>query len=177
MTTRMNSFLFREGLMRARVVTLSVRMNTTMRCPWSLSMFPDPLNFLVKTLFDDVHDSFITRIQRLAQRFLKRNLGDRTWNTGEISSELRRLNDDVQNYLSVHTVSRHNTCTLWIFRMLKLRFEGPNLWPYTLVRHQTFSRSSETTILQIKCRTSTSQVAELNYFMQTRTEDGLRWAP
>jgi hypothetical protein len=47
----------------------------------------------------------LPRTQRLAQRLLKRNLGDRTWNTGEISSELRRLNDDVQNYLSVHTVS------------------------------------------------------------------------
>ena len=56
-------------------------------------------------MFDDALDSFITRTQRLAQRLLKRNLGDRTWNTGEISSELRRLNDDVQNYLSVHTVS------------------------------------------------------------------------
>ena len=56
-------------------------------------------------LFDDVLDSFITRTQRVAQRLLKRNLGDRTWNSGEISSELRRLNDDVQNYLNVHTVS------------------------------------------------------------------------
>jgi hypothetical protein len=56
-------------------------------------------------LFDDVLDSFITRTERLAQRLLKRNLGDRTWNAGEISSDLRRLNDDVQNYLSVHTVS------------------------------------------------------------------------
>jgi hypothetical protein len=55
--------------------------------------------------FDDVLDSFITRTQRLAQRLLKRNLGDRTWNNGEITSELRRLNDDVQSYLSVHTVS------------------------------------------------------------------------
>ena len=50
-------------------------------------------------------NSFITRTQRLAQRLLKRNLADRTWNTGEISSELRRLNDDVQNYLNVHMVS------------------------------------------------------------------------
>jgi hypothetical protein len=56
-------------------------------------------------MFNDVLDSFVTRTQRLAQRLLKRNLGDRTWNNGEISSELRRLNDDVQNYLSVHTVS------------------------------------------------------------------------
>ena len=56
-------------------------------------------------MFDDALDSFITRTQRLAQRLLKRNLGDRTWNAGEISLELRRLNDDIQNYLSVHTVS------------------------------------------------------------------------
>ena len=62
-------------------------------------------NVCYYTLFDDVLDSFITRTQKLAQRLLKRNLGDRTWNTGEISSELKRLNDDVQNYLSVHTVS------------------------------------------------------------------------
>ena len=72
-------------------------------------------------MFDDVLDSFITRAQKLAQRLLKRNLGDRTWNAVEISSELRRLNDDVQSYLSVHTVSisffffffRHNVlCTI-----------------------------------------------------------------
>ena len=65
-------------------------------------------NVCYYTLFDDVLqvDSFITCTQRLAQRLLKRNLGNRTWNTGEISSELRRLIiDDVQNYLSVHTVS------------------------------------------------------------------------
>ena len=56
-------------------------------------------------MFDDVLNSFITRTQRLAQRLLKRNLADRTWNSGEISSELKRLNDDVQNYLNVHMVS------------------------------------------------------------------------
>ena len=49
-----------------------------------------------------VLDSFITRAQRLAQRLLKPNLGDRTWNAGKISTELRRLNDDVSNYLTVH---------------------------------------------------------------------------
>ena len=86
-------------------MTLSVRMNTTMRCPRSLSMVPDPSKMFVKTIFDDLLDSFITRTQRLAQRLLKRNLADRTWNSSEISSEIRRLNDDVQNYLSVHTVS------------------------------------------------------------------------
>ena len=62
-------------------------------------------NVCKNIMFIDFLDSFITRTQRLAQRLLKRNLADRTWNTGEISSELRRLNDDVQNYLSVHTVS------------------------------------------------------------------------
>jgi len=55
-------------------------------------------------------DSLIICTQRVAQRLLKRNLGDRTWNASEISSELRRLNDDVQTYLSVHTVS-HVHCT------------------------------------------------------------------
>ncbi|TFK29554.1 hypothetical protein FA15DRAFT_752670 [Coprinopsis marcescibilis] len=35
---------------------------------------------------------------------LKRSLGDRTWNAGEISSELRRLNEDVQTFLSLHTI-------------------------------------------------------------------------
>ena len=58
------------------------------------------------------------RTQRVAERLLKRNLGDRTWNASEISSELRRLNDDVQNYLSVHTVSHVSTtfrwCLIWI---------------------------------------------------------------
>ena len=75
-----------------------------MRCLQSLSMAQRPT--IQNCLFDDfLGTSFITRTQRLAQRLLKRNLADRTWNTGEISSELRRLNDDVQNYLSVHTVS------------------------------------------------------------------------
>ena len=87
-------------------MTLSVRTNTTTRCPRSLSMvfYLSRKKRLLNLLFDDVLDSFITRTERLAQRLLKRNLGDRTWNAGEISSELRRLNDDVQNYLSVHTV-------------------------------------------------------------------------
>ena len=75
-------------------------------------------------MFDDVLDSFIIRAERLAQRLLKRNLGDRTWNAGEISSDLRRLNDDVQNYLSVHTVNNHffshNTSCMLIFE-LKVR--------------------------------------------------------
>ena len=96
-----------------------------MRCLRSLSMVPDPIQ---KCLFDDFVDSFITRTQRLAQRLLKRNLGDRTWNSGEISSELTRLNDDVQNYLSVHTVSNilspqhHSVCLIfnWKVRTLDL---------------------------------------------------------
>ena len=73
-----------------------------MRYLRSLSTIPEPSKWF--NLFDDVLDSFIIRTERLAQRMLKRNLGDRTWNAGEISSDLRRLNDDVQNYLSVHTV-------------------------------------------------------------------------
>ncbi|KAJ7841364.1 hypothetical protein B0H14DRAFT_2586961 [Mycena olivaceomarginata] len=47
----------------------------------------------------------ILRTERLTQRLLKRSLGDRTWNSREISSEIRRLNEDVKNYLSVHTIS------------------------------------------------------------------------
>ena len=74
-----------------------------MRYLRSLSMIPEPSKWL--NLLDDVLDSLIIRAERLAQRLLKRNLGDRTWNAGEISSDLRRLNDDVQNYLSVHTVN------------------------------------------------------------------------
>ena len=66
---------------------------------------------LISSLFDDVLDSFITRTLRLAQRLLKRDLGDCTWNAGEISSDLRRLNDDVQNYLSVH----HDTVSNILF--------------------------------------------------------------
>ena len=89
--------------MTSWVATLSVRTNTTMRCLRSLRMVPYPWKWL--NLFDDVLDSLIIRAERLAQRMLKRNLGDRTWNAGEISSDLRRLNDDVQNYLSVHTVN------------------------------------------------------------------------
>ena len=71
-------------------------------------MILDSSNSKWLNLFDDVPDSFIIRTERLAQRLLKRNLGDRTWNAGEISLDLRRLNDDVQNYLSVHTVNDLN---------------------------------------------------------------------
>lgn len=46
----------------------------------------------------------ITRAERLTRRMLKRSLGDRTWNAGEIANDLRRLNEDAQTFLSVHTV-------------------------------------------------------------------------
>jgi hypothetical protein len=36
---------------------------------------------------------------------LKRSLGDKTWNAGEITAEMRSLNEDVQTYLSIHAVS------------------------------------------------------------------------
>jgi hypothetical protein len=35
---------------------------------------------------------------------LKRSLGGRTWNAGEIAGDLRRLNEDVKMFLSIHTV-------------------------------------------------------------------------
>lgn len=47
----------------------------------------------------------ITRTERVTRRMLKRSLGDRTWNAREIASDLRRLNEDAQTFLSVHTVS------------------------------------------------------------------------
>ncbi|TFK29557.1 hypothetical protein FA15DRAFT_700142 [Coprinopsis marcescibilis] len=47
---------------------------------------------------------FVGKTQRLTRRMLKRSLGDRTWNAGEISAELRRLNEDVQTFLSLHTI-------------------------------------------------------------------------
>ncbi|TEB27331.1 hypothetical protein FA13DRAFT_1794944 [Coprinellus micaceus] len=46
----------------------------------------------------------ITRTERVTRRMLKRSLGDRTWNAGEIASDLRRLNEDAQTFLSVHTI-------------------------------------------------------------------------
>ncbi|KAF8162859.1 hypothetical protein B0H34DRAFT_794627 [Crassisporium funariophilum] len=49
--------------------------------------------------------NLIERSQRLLQRLLKRSLGDRTWNRDEIATEINRINLDVQNFMSVHTVS------------------------------------------------------------------------
>ncbi|KAJ3545748.1 hypothetical protein NMY22_g2314 [Coprinellus aureogranulatus] len=46
----------------------------------------------------------ISRAERLSRRMLKRSLGDRTWNAREITNDLRRLNEDVQAFLSVHTI-------------------------------------------------------------------------
>ncbi|KAJ3545755.1 hypothetical protein NMY22_g2313 [Coprinellus aureogranulatus] len=46
----------------------------------------------------------ITRTERVSRRMLKRSLGDRTWNAGEITNDLRHLNEDAQTFLSVHTV-------------------------------------------------------------------------
>ncbi|TFK29558.1 hypothetical protein FA15DRAFT_610192 [Coprinopsis marcescibilis] len=46
----------------------------------------------------------ISRTQRLTRRMLKRSLGDRTWNSGEIAADLRRLNEDVQTFLSLHAI-------------------------------------------------------------------------
>ncbi|KAJ7116465.1 hypothetical protein C8R44DRAFT_739177 [Mycena epipterygia] len=40
----------------------------------------------------------------ISKRLLKRSLGDRTWNRSEIASEIARLNEDLKNYLSVHTI-------------------------------------------------------------------------
>ncbi|KAJ7154501.1 hypothetical protein C8R46DRAFT_911393 [Mycena filopes] len=47
----------------------------------------------------------IRRSEKLGQRMLKRSLGDRTWNAGEIAAEIKSMNEDVQTYLSVHSVS------------------------------------------------------------------------
>ncbi|KAJ7155031.1 hypothetical protein C8R46DRAFT_910945, partial [Mycena filopes] len=47
----------------------------------------------------------IRRSEKLGQRMLKRSLGDRTWNAGEIAAEIKAMNEDVQTYLSVHSVS------------------------------------------------------------------------
>ncbi|KAJ6570097.1 hypothetical protein DFH09DRAFT_1154033 [Mycena vulgaris] len=52
------------------------------------------------TVISDV----ILRTERISQRLLKRSLGDRTWNRAEIASEISRLNEDLKNYLSVHTI-------------------------------------------------------------------------
>ncbi|KAJ7510470.1 hypothetical protein B0H11DRAFT_1959242 [Mycena galericulata] len=38
-------------------------------------------------------------------RLLRRSLGDRTWNRGEIAAEINRLNEDLKNYMGVHTVN------------------------------------------------------------------------
>ncbi|KAF8161676.1 hypothetical protein B0H34DRAFT_796422 [Crassisporium funariophilum] len=53
----------------------------------------------------------IERSQRVLQRLLKRSLGDRTWNRDEITTELGRINLDVQNYMSVHTIKTIDTLT------------------------------------------------------------------
>ena len=85
---------------RNRDIIRSDEYNDALTAVFEYGWFP----ILQKYFIESFLDSFITRAQRVAQRLLKRNLGDRTWHAGEISSELRRLNDDVQNYLSVHTV-------------------------------------------------------------------------
>ncbi|KAF8148063.1 hypothetical protein B0H34DRAFT_803183 [Crassisporium funariophilum] len=54
----------------------------------------------------------IERSQRVLQRLLKRSLGDRTWNRDEITTELGRINLDVQNYMSVHTIRTVDTLTV-----------------------------------------------------------------
>ncbi|KAJ7152799.1 hypothetical protein C8R46DRAFT_1301987 [Mycena filopes] len=46
----------------------------------------------------------IRRSEKLGQRMLKRSLGDRTWNAGEITAEMKSMNEDVQTYLSVHSI-------------------------------------------------------------------------
>ena len=48
---------------------------------------------------------FVERAQRATQRQLKRSLGDFTWNRDEIAVELKRISNDLNNYLPGHTVS------------------------------------------------------------------------
>ncbi|KAJ7766097.1 hypothetical protein B0H16DRAFT_1717325 [Mycena metata] len=48
--------------------------------------------------------SLVERSQRLTQRMLKRSLGDRTWRRDEISSEIKRISNDVDMFLNVHTI-------------------------------------------------------------------------
>lgn len=104
----------------------------------------DEYNDALTTISD-----FISRAQSGAQKLLKRNLGDRTWNTSEISTELRRLNDDVQFYLSVHTL-----------RTLDLI-------------HISNSKPVEDVIAKYM-EELMSKIAELNHGVQNRRETG--WA-
>jgi hypothetical protein len=78
----------------------------------------------------------IERSQRLIQRLLKRSLGDRTWNRDEISSELKRINLDVQSYLSVHTVG---IMFVFIFAVLNILLYRSG--------SSTQSRGSSTTVV------------------------------
>lgn len=93
--------------------------------------------------------NLITRTQKVAQRLLKRNLGDRTWNVSEIVMELRRLNEDVHSYLSVHTV-----------RTLDL------IHTSNVEKQAVLANNVEEVMIK---------VAELDLFLRTRIGDG--WAP
>lgn len=48
--------------------------------------------------------SLVRRAQRAAQKLLKRSLGVRIWSRGDIAAELKRISDDLDLYLNVHTV-------------------------------------------------------------------------
>ncbi|KAH8798083.1 hypothetical protein DL96DRAFT_1639877 [Flagelloscypha sp. PMI_526] len=59
----------------------------------------DEYNDALTAVFD-----LIKRSEKLSQRILKRSLGDRTWNAGSITAEIKSLNEDVQVYLNVHAI-------------------------------------------------------------------------
>ncbi|KAF7330258.1 hypothetical protein MVEN_02463500 [Mycena venus] len=96
-----------------------------------------------------VISDIILRTERLTQRLLKRSLGDRTWNALEISLEISRLNEDLKNYLSVHTISALNI--------------------------MQSSQSEQYGMLSASIEEITVKLAELD--LRLRPRDGDSWAP
>ncbi|KAH7927431.1 hypothetical protein BV22DRAFT_1193589 [Leucogyrophana mollusca] len=71
------------------------------------------------TVKDDEYDHamvallhLVRRAERITRMQLQRSLGDRTWNRNEIASEIKRLRDDIDNYLSAHTIRALNETRL-----------------------------------------------------------------
>ena len=142
---------------------------------------------LQKGLFDDVHDSFITRTQRLAQRLLKRKPGRsymehwryiiRTqtikWRCSElfqvcIRSEpltlyIRKTSDVFTVVMNTRPSSRSN-----VEHQSVLANNMEEIMVKVRVRH-TFDKKLIPVVLILL-----SQVAELDYFMRSRTGNG--WA-
>jgi hypothetical protein len=86
----------------------------------SHGLFNKKTKFLVRSC------RLIDRAQRVTQRQLKRSLADCTWSRGEIASEINRILTDINDYLSLPTVSSADLQTVSLTFMGVAA--GPNTW-------------------------------------------------